>query len=428
MLLTVVMLAAFLIMMALGISIGGSMILASAMWLVLSQGFDIISVASQRIFAGVTPFPLLAVPFFILTGTLMNRGGVTQKIFRFVTYLSGGVRGGLAHANVLASMVFAGMSGSAVADAAGLGLIEIRAMEDAKYDRGFAAAVTACSSALGPIIPPSIPLVLYGTMIGVSVGKLFLGGLVPGLLLGGFMMATIVVVARKRGYEVSPRVPFRQTLKAGIEALPAMFVPLLILGGILLGVFTPTEAAVVAAAYSAFIARFVYRELDLKSFVAALRETVEHTAKVMFIVGAAGLFGWVLAFNGIPQLVTSTLLGITGSTTGILVIAALIFVILGCFMETNAIILLTVPIFAPIMQQVGIDPIFFGVFMTFLLMLGVVTPPVGICLYPVANIARVPLMVVVKESLPFYVAFFVVAVLMLLFPQIISFVPNMLVR
>lgn len=415
--------ALLVFLMLLGLPVAVAMCLTSVVTLVLLGQLDILGVMGQRMYASTTAFPLLAIPFFILAGNLMNTGGMTERIFRFAHSLVGHFKGGLGQVNVLGSMVFAGMSGSALADAMGLGSIEVKAMVKAGYEPRFAAAVSAASATIGPVIPPSIPLVIYGSMSGVSVGALFLGGLVPGLLMGVAMMVTVYIIAIRRNYPRERRATAREVLSALAGGLAAIATPALIMGGILSGVFTPTEASVAACVYALFLGLVVYRELRWSDLPAILWETVTQTAQVMFIVAAAGLFGWLLIYLRVPDALISWLSALSKEPLVVLVIINLILLVLGCFMEGIAIMLLTIPIFMPIIVQLGINPIHFGVLMTLNLMLGLLTPPVGMVLYAMSSIARVPLMILAKELVPFLICLFAVLALITVVPGFVTWLP-----
>lgn len=421
-----VMFMVFILLIAVGVPIGFGLSLSAIISILASGNTMLLNMFAQRMFAGISSFPLLAIPFFILTGLLMNTGGVTNRIFKFASDLVGHITGGLGHVNILASMIFSGMSGSAVADAAGLGAIEIKAMTDAGYDKEFAAAITAASATVGPIIPPSIPFVLFGGLTGVSVGRLFLGGFVPGLLMGLGLMVTVYIISRRRGYPRSPRAGFGQVVKSGLDALPALLVPVIIIGGILTGLFTPTEASVVAALYAFILGVFVYQEIDRRSLASILKETVSHTIRVMFIIGAAAFFGWLLTYQGVPGAITRALVSLTENKYLILLLINLIALILGCFLESLAILVLTIPVFMPLVQRVGIDPVHFGVTLTLTLMIGLITPPVGMCLYPVSSMAKVPLHRVVKECTGYYIALVIVVLVITFLPWLVTSVPNLI--
>jgi C4-dicarboxylate transporter, DctM subunit len=413
-------------LMALGLPVAVAMCLTSAATLVMIGQADILSVMGQRLYASTTSFPLLAIPFFILAGNLMNTGGMTERIFRFAHSLVGHLKGGLGQVNILGSMVFAGMSGSALADAMGLGAIEVKAMVKSGYQPRFAAAVTAASATIGPVIPPSIPLVIYGSMSGISVGALFLGGVVPGALMGLAMMATVYVIAVRRNYPREKRATLREVGQALLGGLAAIATPALIMGGILSGVFTPTEASVAACIYAMFLGMVVYREIAWADLPKILWDTVHQTAQVMFIVAAAGLFGWVLIFLRVPDDLIAWLTSLSDSPLMVLIIINAILLLLGCFMEGIAIMLLTIPIFLPIIGKLGIDPVHFGVMMTLSLMLGLLTPPVGMVLYAVSSVAKVPMMALARELVPFLIGLFAVLVLITLVPATVTWLPRLL--
>lgn len=413
-------------LMVLGLPVAVAMCLTSVVTLVLLGQTEILSVMGQRMYSSTTAFPLLAIPFFILAGNLMNTGGMTERIFRFAHSLVGHFKGGLGQVNVLGSMVFAGMSGSALADAMGLGAIEVKAMVKSGYQPRFAAAVSAASATIGPVIPPSIPLVIYGSMSGVSVGALFLGGLVPGILMGAAMMVTVYIIAVKRNYPREPRATAREVVRALLGGLAAIATPALIMGGILSGIFTPTEASVAASIYALFLGLAVYRELQWADLPEILWDTVRQTAQVMFIVAAAGLFGWLLIYLRVPDALIAWLSALSGNPLVVLIIINAILLMLGCFMEGIAIMLLTIPIFMPIIGQLGINPIHFGVLMTLNLMLGLLTPPVGMVLYAMSSVARVPMMVLAKELVPFLVSLFVVLALITAVPVLVTWLPDLI--
>lgn len=413
-------------LMVLGLPVAVAMCLTSVVTLVLLGQTEILSVMGQRMYSSTTAFPLLAIPFFILAGNLMNTGGMTERIFRFAHSLVGHLKGGLGQVNVLGSMVFAGMSGSALADAMGLGAIEVKAMVKSGYQPRFAAAVSAASATIGPVIPPSIPLVIYGSMSGVSVGALFLGGLVPGILMGAAMMVTVYIIAVKRNYPREPRATVREVGRALMGGLAAIATPALIMGGILSGLFTPTEASVAACIYALFLGMAVYRELNWADLPEILWDTVRQTAQVMFIVAAAGLFGWLLIYLRVPDALIAWLSALSSSPLVVLVIINMILLMLGCFMEGIAIMLLTIPIFMPIIGQLGINPIHFGVLMTLNLMLGLLTPPVGMVLYAMSSVARVPMMVLAKELVPFLASLFAVLALITVVPALVTWLPDLI--
>ena len=385
-----------------------------------------IGAMAQRMYSSVSSFPLLAIPFFILAGNLMNTGGMTDRIFGFAKTVVGHVRGGLAHVSVLASMLFAGVSGAALAEAMGLGVIEVKAMKDAGFDKTFAGAVVASSSTIGPVIPPSIPMVIYGALAEVSVGSLFLGGVIPGVMMGFGIMVVIYVLSVKRGYPAEQRATMAQVVRSGVDGVLGLIAPGIIMGGILGGVFTPTEAAVAAVIYALVVGALVYRELDLTRIAAILWDTVDQTVRVMFIIAAAGMFGWLLIYIRAPQAIVEALTSLTSSPWVILMIFNVILLVLGCFMEGIAIMLLTVPIFVPVMAKFGIDPVHFGVVMTLNLMIGLLTPPVGMVLYAVSTIAEVPVVRLARELVPFMIVLGGVLILITYIPGLVTWLPNLI--
>jgi len=422
---TFLVFAGLVLLLLVGVPIAVAMGLTAIIAILALADVSLLGVVAQRMYASTTSFTLLAIPFFILAGNLMNTGGMTQRIFDFAHALVGHVKGGLGQVNIVGSMIFAGMSGSALADAMGLGAIEIKAMTDAGYEKRFSAAVSAASSTIGPVIPPSIPLVIFGSMAGVSVGALFLGGIIPGLLMGGAMMVTVAIIARRRNYPSEPRSTLRNALKRLGNGLPALATPAIIMGGILTGWFTPTEASVVACAYALFLGMVVYRELKLKDLPRILLETADQTAQVMFIVAAAGLFGWVLTYLRVPDALIAGLTAFSDNKWVVLTIINLILLALGCFMEGIAIMLLTIPIFLPIILKVGIDPVHFGVVMTLNLMIGLLTPPVGMVLYAMSSVAKVSIVELTRELVPFIISIFVALVLITYVPGFVTWLPRL---
>lgn len=420
-------LVAICLTILLGVPIAGALALVAAATMLVTAGPDLLVIFIQRAYAATTSFPLLAIPFFILAGNLMNAGGTTERIFAVAKLMVGKVRGGLAHVNVIASMIFGGMSGSAVADAAGLGVIEIRAMVNDGYTARYSATITAVSSTIGPIIPPSIPFVIYGSLANVSVGALFLAGLVPGLLVGLGLMVAIAVAARRRKLPRSAGLPSaRAALQTLLRAAPALALPPLILAVIFTGIATPTEAAVVAAAYAFVLGRFVYRELTFGDLSQTLWETGRQTAQVMLIVAMSAPFGWVLIQQQVPNAILQALMGLSGEPWVILLIVNIVLLFLGMFLETIAVLIIAYPILAPVMAAIGVDPVHFGVIIVLNMMIGLVTPPVGLCLYVVSGIARVPIADIARELAPYLLALLCVLALVTYVPAISTWLPNAL--
>ncbi len=364
----------------------------------------------QRMYAGVDTFPLMAVPFFILAGELMGTSGILARLVRFADTLVGHIRGGLAHVNILASMIFAGISGSAIADASALGSTLIPAMEKAGYSRRFASAVTAASAVIGPIIPPSIPMIIYAFVVGqVSIGGLFLAGVIPGLLMGLGMMGIVYVIARKRGYaRTRRRASLREIAKAFVEAIWALLMPVIILGGILGGIFTATEAAAVAVAYAIFVGSVITRDLRWGHVAHALSRCVTVSAVVFLVVATSSIVSWLLTANLLPVTLASTLRGITSDPAVFLFLAIVFLILIGCVLDNIAAMIMIAPILTPTAEQYGIDPLHFGMVFVLSSVIGMLTPPVGAVLFTVCGVAKVPMEEVVKESWPLLVWLFVV--------------------
>jgi tripartite ATP-independent transporter DctM subunit len=395
-----------------------------ALGFLMIEGAPVIG-APQRLMAGVDSFTLLAVPFFILAGNLMNTSGVTDRIYDFANSLVGHFRGGLGHVNVVGSVIFSGMSGSAVADAGGLGALEIKAMAKEGYPKPFAGALTAASCVVGPIIPPSIPLVLYAVIANVSVGRLFLGGILPGIVIGLCLMAWVWIVAGREGFPRGRRHSWGERGRAFARAFLPLLTPAIILGGIFAGIFTATEAAAVAALYALVLGTLVYRELGWRDLLRVFRDSMNTTAVVGFIVAAATLFNWVLARERVPQQVAELLLGVTDDPLLMLLLINLLLLFLGMFMEALAIMVLTVPVLMPVVTALGIDPVHFGLVLTLNLMIGLLTPPMGIGLFVVAKVGDIPLQALIRAVLPFFVPLIAALVLITLFPQITLFLPDL---
>jgi tripartite ATP-independent transporter DctM subunit len=410
-----------------GIPIAVALGLTAAATMVLSVGPDLLLIFIQRTYAGTTSFPLLAIPFFILAGNLMNMGGMTTRIFRVAQLFVGRIRGGLAHVNVIGSVIFAGMSGSAVADAAGLGVIEHKAMREAGYSSRFAATITAVSSTIGPVIPPSIPFVIYGSLANVSVGALFLAGIVPGLLMALALMATIAVVAERRNLPRGHALPeLREAVRIFVEAAPALILPPLILLVIFTGVATPTEAAVVAAAFAFLLGWLVYGELTLADFTEIIWDSARQTAQVMFIIALAAPFGWVLIQQQIPNAILSGFLSLSSEPWVILLIINAVLLVLGMFIEGIAIMIIAFPVLLPIIAKIGVDPVHFGVILVLNVMIGLVTPPVGLCLYVVAGIAKISVAEITKELWIYVLGLILILLLVTFVPALTLWLPHSL--
>lgn len=407
----------------LGVPIAVAMGLTAVLSFVFLDEARMLLVMAQRMYSATTGFTLLAIPFFILAGNLMNTAGITHRIFDFALALVGHLRGGLGHVNVVSSMVFSGMSGAAVADAAGLGLIEMEAMTKNGYDREFSAAITAASSTIGPVVPPSIPFVIYGSITGVSVAKLFLAGFLPGGLMGLALMVAVYFVSRRRGYPRRDRASLILVWRTFRRAFLALLMPVIIIGGILGGLFTPTEAAVVASLYAMVIGMVVYRAIGFADLPGVLWTTAVQSVKILFIIAAAGFFGWLMIQQRIPNHVIEGLTSLTRSPTVLMMIIIVILLALGCFLEGIAVLVISIPVFMPLVQQFGIDPVQFGVVMILCSMIGLLTPPVGMCLYAVASIANVPIWRLSRELLPYLAGIFAVLLVIAFVPGVSLWLP-----
>jgi TRAP-type C4-dicarboxylate transport system permease large subunit len=457
----------FLAFMAGGVPVAIAMAAAALVYIV-AVGTTPPFVVMHRMISGIDSFPLLAVPFFILAGNLMNNAGITTRIYNLALALVGWLKGGLGHVNVVGSVVFAGMSGAAIADAAGLGTIEIKAMKEHGYSTEFAVGVTAASATLGPIIPPSLPFVIYGMMANVSVGALFLAGVIPGLILAALMMVTVAYFAHKNGWGADIRFDRRKFLKAagelavvaawplavwalvkaGLPAQPVVLAglallfaadrvfrfqavmpimtPVLLIGGMTTGIFTPTEGAIAACAWAMVLGFFWYRTLSLKMFVKVCADTVETTATVLFIVAGASIFGWLLTASGVTTAIAGWVLDFTKEAWVFLLLANLLMLFVGCFLEPTAAIMILVPILLPICLQLGIDPVHFGLVMVLNLMIGLLHPPMGMVLFVLARIARLSVERTTMAILPWLFPLLGGLILITYVPQIALWLPRLL--
>lgn len=413
----------FVLGLVLGVPVAISLGMASAAYLVFN-GMPIV-VIPQKMFAGIDVFVLLSIPGFILAGNLMNGGGITERIIRFANAVVGWIRGGLGLTNIGGSMLFAGVSGTAVADAASLGGVLIPGMKKAGYPADFSAAVTSASSTIGPMIPPSVPMIIVGALTGVSVGRMFLAGAVPGLLLGLGLMITCYLISRRRGYPRQPWQGWGELARAFAGAFWALAMTALILAGLMSGVATPSETAIVASLYALVIGLFVYRGLQLTDLPRILFNSAVSSAAILTLVGFANVFGWILASERIPQMLADAVLGFTDNKILIILLLNLLLLVVGSFMETiAALIILFTPLMA-VAVAVGIDPVHFATFAVLNLMIGLSTPPVGVCLFVCANIARLPLGPVIRAVMPFLAANLVVLLLVSFIPGLSLWLPNL---
>ncbi|WP_059105352.1 TRAP transporter large permease [Shouchella shacheensis] len=414
---------AFLFFIIIGIPIAFSLGIASLLYLLIA-GIPL-TVIPQTMFAGIDSFVLLAIPAFILAGNLMNAGGITTRIIDFANAVVGHIRGGLGLTNVASSLGFAGISGTALSDTASIGSVMIPAMKKEGYGPGFSAAVTSISSTVGPMLPPSLPMIIIGTLASVSIGDLFLAGAIPGILLAlGFLIVTYVISV-KRNYPKGDRQPLPVVVKSFFGAFWALLMVIIILWGILGGYFTPTEAAVVVVIYALVIGGLVYRELNLREMPAILVNTLSSTASIILLVGFANLFGWILVSEGVPLLVADGILSITENGFFVILLIIILLLIVGMFMETIAALVILFPVLMPVASSVGMDPVHFGVVMVLALMIGLSSPPVGVCLFVASSFAKVPIGKTVKELMPFFVVAIFVLLLVAYIPSLSLFLPGL---
>ncbi|SEG52579.1 TRAP transporter large permease [Bosea lathyri] len=383
------------------------------------------SIVPQKMAQAMNAFPIVAAPLFILMGSILGAAKITDRIVAFATSVIGWLRGGYAHASILTSMIFAGMVGSAVADAAGSGAIEIRAMKKAGYRPETAAAITAAAATIGPIIPPSLPMVIYGVTADVSIGRLFIGGVIPGILMGLSLMVMVMLIAKRQGFRKEKFAGFREIGRTFISGFFALMTPPLILGGMFTGIFTPTEAAAVACLYALFLGFFVYRTLEVKQLGPILVETVETTGLVMVLVMAAGALGWCMSISRVPQTLTPLIVATIKDPLVFLLVCNLILLLVGCFMEALAAMLILIPILVPAAHSFGIDPVQFGIIMILNLILGTIHPPIGVVLFVVTRIANVSFETMSKAILPWIVPLLVVLAAITLWPPLTTWLPNL---
>ena len=410
----------------LGLPVGHAMIGGSILYLFMT-GADMGTAAEQLLNGMYTSFLLLAIPLFILAAEFMNTGSIMDRLLRFCNAIVGRFRGGLAQVNVVQSVIFASMSGSALADAAGSGkLMQTMMTKDGKYPPAYAAALTTVSSVIGPIMPPSIPLVLYALVSNTSVGYLFLGGVVPALLLGAVQMGLIAFTARKRGFPVEAKVPLRDMPRITREALPALLMPVILLGCLYSGVTTPTEAAAVAAAYALLVSALLYRSVKVHDVYVALRTSARITVSIGMLIAGALVFNYVITVENIPRALSAGMKAYELAPLTFLLAVNLLLLVLGCFLEGTTIILVILPVLLPTAQALGIDPVHFGVMAVTNIMLGLVTPPYGLLLFMMGKIAEVPLRDIVREVMPFLYVMIGALALIVLLPDLVLFLPRLL--
>jgi tripartite ATP-independent transporter DctM subunit len=419
-------LVGFIALIILRVPVAITMLTASVVTIALFTPIPLV-VVPQYIIIGMSKFEILAVPFFILAAEIMNTGGMTARIFRFALACVGWMRGGLAQVNIVASVVFAGLSGTAMGDAAGLGRIEIRAMQQAGYDTGFAAAVTLASCLVGPLIPPSVVLIVYAITAEVSVASLLLAGVLPGLTLAAVLMAFVFWIARSGRYEC-PVVPFAGVKSLGLaflEGLPALLAPALIVGGITAGLLTVTEAGVAACFYSVAVSALVYRELSWRGFLEAIRRATLSTSMIMFLIGTATVMSWIITREQIGGQAAAWLLGFSDNVYVQLFLLNVFLLVVGALIEGLPALLVLIPVLTPVAAHIGVDPIHFGVILIFNLLIGAVTPPMGVGLFVMSNITGLEVEKVLKAMWPFFVPLLIALALITYVPAISLFIPSL---
>ena len=414
------LLGVFLALLLLGVPVAVAM-LCSSIINILIIGIPPI-IASERVLSSINSFPMLAVPFFILAGVIMNLGGLTAQLVNVSRAFVGHFYGGTAQVNVLASIFFSGISGSASADAAAIGSMLIPTMKREGYDPGFSVGITAASATIGPIIPPSVVMIIYGSMTNLSIGALFLAGILPGLAIGILLMVSVAFISRRRDYPRRDKMPWSQRLKTVWRGIPALIAPLIIVGGIVTGLYTPTEAGVVACIYGLLVGLFVYRELKLRMLPSLLAEAIETTAIPIFILASASIFGWLLTFHGLGTMVADYFASLNLSPTMMLFALVGLLLIIGLLIEGLAALIIFVPVFMPLIPAFQFDEVHFALIIIVTILIGTVTPPVGVQLYIAAAIGRVKLQDIVIW--PFVLAMIAVVALMILFPQFVVFLPH----
>ena len=414
------------VLIMVGTHVGYALIMSSIFFFVISDSLNLLPFALEQMFNGVNSQTLLAVPFFVLAGNLMNGGGVTTRIFDFAASMIGHRKGGLAHVNVLASLIFSGMSGSALADAGGLGQLEIKSMKDAGFDEGFAGGITAASCIIGPLVPPSTPLIIYAVLSNQSVEKLFMAGFLPGLLTTAALMVMCAFLAHKRNYPSEPKRSWGYRLNSFKKSFWALLTPVIILVGIFTGYLTPTEAAVAAALYTMVLGFFVYKELNLKSFFKICLDSIKTSGTIVLMILGVTLFQFVISREQMPQAIATFFTSFVDSKFMLLLMINIVLLILGTCIDALPLQMILVPILLPAVLAYGINPIHFGVVVIFNLMIGILTPPMGTALFVVARVGNMKFKTLVKGVIPFLIPLIITLILLNAFPQITLLVPTLL--
>ncbi len=415
----------WIVLLFIGIPVGFTLLIAALAYFVMGD-WNLVYASGEQLISGINNFTLLAIPFFILTGTLMNSSGITDRIFNFAMSLVGHVPGGVGHVNITASLMFSGMSGSSLADAGGLGQLEIRTMRKAGYHDDFNGGLTAATAILSGIIPPSLNMIIYAAIANVSVASMFIAGLVPGILVALSLFVTVFFMAKKRGYKVLERANMKTIWKTFKEAFWALLTPIIIIVGIFSGFFTPTEAAVVSTVYALVLGFLVYKELTFKKVYENFVEAMKLTGVVVLMLAAIEFFGQFIARERVAIKVADAFLGITENPILLLLLISLLLIILGTFIEALALLVLVVPVLIPVVTSVGIDPIFFGAFVILNLMIGILTPPMGMALFVVSRVGNIPVGTMYRGILPFLIPIVIVMLLLIFVPELSTFLVDLL--
>ncbi len=420
------LLGIMLLLLVVGMPVAFAIAISSAIYIISSSaGMSNVMIA-QRIVSGSDSYILLAVPFFMLAGELMNAGGLTNRLVRFAESVIGGVRGGLSYVVIIVNMIMAGVSGAAIADAAAVGAVMVPSMVKNGYSKGFAAAVNAAAATVGPVIPPSVGFIIYASLSNVSVGKLFMAGAIPGVIMGLYMMAVCYFVARKKNLPSGKKTSLKKFVIAFKDAFWALLMPGIILGGILGGIVTPTEAGVIAALYGLIIGIFVYKEIKIRDVPFILAKSAKQAAVIMFIIATAQAFGWILTWEGAPEMLMKGFSTISEQTWLFLLILNFVVILLGCFMEGGSIMIILTPLLLPVLHRYGVDLVHFGVVFQLNIMIGLLTPPIGMLLYVITGLSGIPMQDMLKELWPFFIVLVIVLLLITFIPSITLFLPTLL--
>lgn len=421
--LVTILLTSFFALLLIGVPISFSLSISAFISVMLTDAIPVINLV-QKTFRAIDSFTLLAIPFFVFAGNVMARGGVSKRLTDMAATLVGRMPGGLAHVTTLSSTFFGAISGSAPATTSAVGAVMIPQMEERGYDPAFTAAVAASSGTIGLIIPPSNNMVLYGTLAGASVGKMFLGGIIPGLVMSAVIMVISYFISKKRGYRGSDSISGAAIIKSFVNGIWALLMPVIILGGIYSGLFTPTEAAAIAVGYGIFVSTFVYKNLNWKGFKEVIASSASSTASIMFLVANAHIFSYLLSSEQIPQAFAKVMIQASSNPTVIKLIIVLALLVAGCFLDNAVAIILLTPIFYPVMASMGVDLCYFGVLMVFVLAIGQITPPVGLCLFVACDIGKVSIERISKEVIPYIIGLILVAILLVFFEPLVMFLPS----